>query len=58
MNQSRPFLILPKYNSLRHEAISVFDMFKIGVGPSSSHTLPLAGCPTIYAVTGRKGIVA
>src|ERR1700710_2115803 len=22
-----------------HEAISVFDMFKIGVGPSSSHTL-------------------
>ncbi|MDN3657555.1 L-serine ammonia-lyase [Ferruginibacter paludis] len=25
--------------TLRHEAISVFDMFKIGVGPSSSHTL-------------------
>jgi L-serine dehydratase len=24
---------------LTHEAISVFDMFKIGVGPSSSHTL-------------------
>jgi len=24
---------------LSHEAISVFDMFKIGVGPSSSHTL-------------------
>jgi len=24
---------------LPHEAISVFDMFKIGVGPSSSHTL-------------------
>jgi len=24
---------------MRHEAISVFDMFKIGVGPSSSHTL-------------------
>ena len=22
-----------------HEAISVFDMFKMGVGPSSSHTL-------------------
>ncbi|MFY7651691.1 MAG: serine dehydratase beta chain, partial [Chitinophagaceae bacterium] len=22
-----------------HDAISVFDMFKIGVGPSSSHTL-------------------
>ncbi len=27
------FFIMP------HEAISVFDMFKIGVGPSSSHTL-------------------
>lgn len=24
---------------MQHEAISVFDMFKIGVGPSSSHTL-------------------
>lgn len=24
---------------LQHEAISVFDMFKIGIGPSSSHTL-------------------
>ncbi len=24
---------------MRHEAISVFDIFKIGVGPSSSHTL-------------------
>ncbi|MBK8610925.1 MAG: L-serine ammonia-lyase [Chitinophagaceae bacterium] len=24
---------------MKHEAISVFDMFKIGVGPSSSHTL-------------------
>jgi len=24
---------------LNHESISVFDMFKIGVGPSSSHTL-------------------
>jgi L-serine dehydratase len=26
-------------NPLAHEAISVFDIFKIGVGPSSSHTL-------------------
>src|ERR1019366_4458549 len=24
---------------MSHESISVFDMFKIGVGPSSSHTL-------------------
>ncbi|HEU0065371.1 MAG TPA: serine dehydratase beta chain, partial [Flavisolibacter sp.] len=24
---------------MAHEAISVFDIFKIGVGPSSSHTL-------------------
>jgi L-serine dehydratase len=28
-----------KINIVSHEAISVFDMFKIGVGPSSSHTL-------------------
>src|ERR1700750_3425195 len=28
-----------KISVLPHEAISVFDMFKIGVGPSSSHTL-------------------
>jgi len=28
-----------KYLIVSHEAISVFDMFKIGVGPSSSHTL-------------------
>jgi L-serine dehydratase len=30
---------LPKSFVLSHEAISVFDIFKIGVGPSSSHTL-------------------
>src|SRR6201996_6094314 len=31
---------LPQNPSLLpHESISVFDMFKIGVGPSSSHTL-------------------
>lgn len=28
-----------KHKPLAHEAISVFDIFKIGVGPSSSHTL-------------------
>lgn len=28
-----------KPDTVSHEAISVFDMFKIGVGPSSSHTL-------------------
>lgn len=32
-------LTLHKRSSLSHEAISVFDIFKIGVGPSSSHTL-------------------
>ena len=34
---SKPFFI--KTITVSHEAISVFDMFKIGVGPSSSHTL-------------------
>ena len=33
---SKPFFNL---FILSHEAISVFDMFKIGIGPSSSHTL-------------------
>lgn len=37
------YFIVNFSNSIRlhmpHEAISVFDMFKIGVGPSSSHTL-------------------
>lgn len=28
-----------KKSNMPYEAISVFDMFKIGVGPSSSHTL-------------------
>src|SRR6516165_10832040 len=32
-------LHLIKTSLLPHEAISVFDMFKIGIGPSSSHTL-------------------
>jgi L-serine dehydratase len=32
-------LFLPKAIRLPHEAISVFDIFKIGIGPSSSHTL-------------------
>ena len=37
---STGFLILYyKKFSLSHEAISVFDIFKIGIGPSSSHTL-------------------
>lgn len=31
--------ICTKHSPLAHEAISVFDIFKIGVGPSSSHTL-------------------
>jgi len=34
----KAFFILKIYN-VSHEAISIFDMFKIGIGPSSSHTL-------------------
>ena len=30
---------MPKSHPLPHESISVFDMFKVGIGPSSSHTL-------------------
>jgi L-serine dehydratase len=50
---------------LSHEAISVFDMFKIGVGPSSSHTLGpwraaqrfcnmLETSDVLYEVTGLR----
>jgi L-serine dehydratase len=37
LDLSKAFFI--KIIIVNHEAISVFDMFKIGVGPSSSHTL-------------------
>jgi len=30
---------LQKSRTLPHESISAFDIFKVGVGPSSSHTL-------------------
>ena len=41
---------------MSHEAISVFDMFKIGVGPSSSHTLGpwRAAQQFIHALTERN----
>ena len=32
-------VIFTQISAVAHEAISVFDIFKIGVGPSSSHTL-------------------
>lgn len=34
-----PRLLHHEYFGMRYEAISVFDMFKVGIGPSSSHTL-------------------
>lgn len=36
---NKSLCIFVSNNSMPHESISVFDMFKIGVGPSSSHTL-------------------
>jgi L-serine dehydratase len=46
-----------------HEAISVFDMFKIGVGPSSSHTLgpwraALRCIETIKQKAGLSGVAS
>jgi L-serine dehydratase len=41
-----------------HEAISVFDMFKIGVGPSSSHTLgPWKAALRLLDILKRKGSI-
>jgi L-serine dehydratase len=43
---------------LSHEAISVFDMFKIGVGPSSSHTLgPWRAAQRFTASLEEKGSI-
>ncbi len=44
---------------MRHEAISVFDMFKIGVGPSSSHTLgPWRAAQIFLASLEQKEILS
>ena len=40
--------------AMNHEAISVFDMFKIGVGPSSSHTLGPWKAATLFLFSLRE----
>ena len=43
---------------MSHEAISVFDMFKIGVGPSSSHTLgPWRAAQRFTASLAQKNLL-
>ena len=43
---------------MANEAISVFDMFKIGVGPSSSHTLgPWKAALQVLAALRSKGLL-
>jgi len=43
---------------MSHEAISVFDMFKIGIGPSSSHTLgPWRAAERFLKALSEKGII-
>ncbi|MCO6497308.1 MAG: L-serine ammonia-lyase [Chitinophagaceae bacterium] len=43
---------------MAHEAISVFDMFKIGVGPSSSHTLgPWRAAQRFLGVLKEKNLL-
>lgn len=39
---------------MSHEAISVFDMFKIGVGPSSSHTLGPWRAASLFLVSLKQ----
>lgn len=42
-----------------HEAISVFDMFKIGVGPSSSHTLgPWKAAQAVINGLNKNGLLS
>jgi L-serine dehydratase len=50
---------LPKHKTLPHEAISVFDMFKIGIGPSSSHTLgPWRAAQRFSDTLEKNGLLA
>ena len=42
------------FATMPHEAISVFDMLKIGVGPSSSHTLGPWRAALRFAATLKK----
>ena len=43
---------------MSHEAISVFDIFKIGVGPSSSHTLgPWRAAQRFVSMLNEKGFL-
>lgn len=43
---------------MHHEAISVFDMFKIGIGPSSSHTLgPWQAASRFVALLEEKNLL-
>ena len=40
-------------------ALSVFDLFKIGIGPSSSHTVrPMRAAPQFVSRVGRGGQLA
>jgi L-serine dehydratase len=48
------FIYLCKKIFLPHEAISAFDIFKIGIGPSSSHTLGPWRAAQIFADTLTK----
>ena len=42
-----------------HEPISVFDIFKIGVGPSSSHTLgPWRAAQTFIQSLKKRGLLS
>ncbi|MEO6188064.1 MAG: serine dehydratase beta chain, partial [Ginsengibacter sp.] len=44
---------------MNHEAISVFDIFKIGIGPSSSHTLgPWRAANFFLQSLDRKGLLS
>jgi L-serine dehydratase len=47
-----------KKSNMGHEAISVFDMFKIGIGPSSSHTLgPWRAAECFTQMLEQRGIL-
>lgn len=53
------FALLARFHMTEQESISVFDIFKIGIGPSSSHTLgPWRAAGYFLEALQREGLLA
>ena len=48
----------PRHEPGRHAVLSLFDMYSIGIGPSSSHTVGPMRAARLFIVSGRVAFVA